>query len=147
MKQLTRISAMALIAVLLMALIVPFTATTASAAAAEPDCQQQYSNPYYIWDYGAYGGEVDTVANSACGIFAFSNTVHYLTGNKPDIMPIVNWAYNQGYYTSTWGTDRSFYSAVEAKYGSTYGFTVTNLGQSWSSTTLKNHLANGEQRL
>ncbi len=123
---------------MLMALFLSFGTPSVSAAAAEPTCQQQYSDPYYVVKYGN-----DTIANSACGIFAFSNTVHYLTGNRPEILPVVEWAYNAGHYTSTYGTNQAFYSDIQAKYGSTYGFTVTNLGQSWSSTTLKNHLANG----
>ncbi len=137
MRLVKLITAIAIIAVMLMVLVVPFTATTASAAA-EPTCQLQYSSQ---WNYVAYGN--DTIYNSACGIFAFHNAVNYLTGSAPGILTIADWAYNAGYYTSTDGTNQSMYSAVQEKFGGTYGFTVKSTTASWSNSTLKDHLANG----
>ncbi len=103
------------------------------------------------WKSYTYGS--GTLYDTGCGMFAIVNAVGYLTGNTMSVTEVASWGHAIGGYnpgSSHDGTYRmTIYPRLQAKYGATYGFTVncgsTNEGywQGASSTTLKNHLANG----
>ncbi len=105
--------------------------------------EAQWKNYYYGTGNLYYTG---------CGIFSLVNAVGYLTGKRMSVTSTAQWFHDIGGYNVTGGegTYRTVvYPKVQAKYGSTYGFTVDcgsgNSGY-WStsaSTVLKNHLAKG----
>ncbi len=126
--------------------VAPLSASAKSYEGANPTkIQRQWDSKwksYYI------GGR--TMYDTACGIFAIVNAVGFATGNTMDPYTVAKWAYSiKAYNYSSGGTTRSLlYPKLQAKYGSTYGFTVDCNGTQgyWagsSSTRLKNHLQNG----
>ncbi len=108
---------------------------------------RQTDSQWYGYYYG--GG---SLPGTGCGIFALVNCVGYLTGQTMDVPEVASWAHSINAYNVN-GGDGTYrlvlYPKVEAKYGSTYGFTVdcgTDDNGWWdgvSSTTLKNHLLGG----
>lgn len=121
--------------------------TTLSASAAAFTIQRQTDSK---WKTVYVGGR--TMSATACGIFSLVNAIGYLTGSAPDVYQAAVWAHSIGAYNTATagGTFRTaLYPRIQAKYGSTYGFTCDcgsgNTGY-WStaaSSTLKAHLANG----
>ncbi len=105
------------------------------------------------WKNYTYGDSQGTLYRTGCGIFATVNAVGYLTGNEMSVTEVAAWAHAIGGYNpgnTHAGTYRTtLYPKLEAKYGKRYGFTVdcgsgnTGYWASSSSSTLKNHLANG----
>jgi len=143
MKVLKKSLCLLIVAVMLLSVVI---GTMVSANAAAFTIQRQWDSK---WKTVYVGGR--TMYNTACGIFSIVNAVGYLTGNAPDVYSVAVWANSIGAFNtaSFGGTDRStLYPRIQAKYGSTYGFTCDVAGGSgyWAtaaSTTLKNHLKNG----
>ena len=84
---------------------------------------------------------------SGCILFSFANAVYCLNGNKADIQELGSWAKSIGAWKpgSGGGVRDVFYKNVEEKFGSKYGFTITNKGtySNVNNSTLKNHLKSG----
>ncbi len=134
-----------LVATMLFALAVSTTLST-SAIGPLPLVRQNDAQ----WKNYYYGS--GNLYNTGCGIFSLVNAVGYLTGLRMSVTSTASWFHSIGGYNVTGGegTYRTVvYPKVQAKYGATYGFTVdcgsgdTGYWQTSSSTTLKNHLANG----
>ncbi len=143
MNLIKRMSSLLLVAVMLVSI---FAASAVPASAAAFTIQRQWDSK---WKSVYVGGR--TLYDTACGIFSIVNAVGYLTGDAPDVLSVAQWANSIGAFntSSFGGTDRSvLYPRIQAKYGTTYGFScdVGSGSGYWSgssSTTLKNHLANG----
>ena len=142
MNFIKRATGLLLVAVMLFAVVIG-TAVPASAAAFT--IQRQWDSK---WKSYYVGGR--TMYDTACGIFSMVNAIGYLTGDAPEVYSAAKWANSIGAFNAGFGgTDRSaLYPRIQAKYGSTYGFTcdVSSGSGYWagsSSTKLKNHLANG----
>ncbi|MBQ9848343.1 MAG: S-layer homology domain-containing protein [Clostridia bacterium] len=145
MSVLKKTLSLILVASMLFALI---ASMTFSASALEPlplvrQDQAQWKNYYY----GS-----GNLYNTGCGIFSLVNAVGYLTGLRMSVTSTASWFHSIGGYNVTGGegTYRTVvYPKVQAKYGSTYGFTVdcgsgnTGYWETSSSSRLKSHLANG----
>lgn len=122
-------------------------AVTEAAAVTPLGCLVQTESQWKSYYYGT-----GNLYYTGCGIFSLVNAVGYLTGKRMSITSTAQWFHDIGGYNVTGGegTYRTVvYPKVQAKYGSTYGFTVDcgsgNTGY-WStsaSTVLKNHLAKG----
>ncbi len=129
----------------LIAVMIPAVSLPASAAVAEPACQSQLESRWQSYYYG--GTNRMNLYDSGCGIFSFCNAVHYLTGNNPSVTEVASWAANMGYLNGVYGgTDHRFHAAMGGQYGARFGFSVPNgsgTWANWSSSALKNHLANG----
>ena len=141
------LSMLCVLAILLSAMsVASFSASAKSYEGAQPtNVQRQWDSK---WKSYTIGGR--TMYDTACGIFAIVNSVGFATGNTMDPYTVAKWAYSiKAYNYSSGGTTRSLlYPKLQAKYGSTYGFTVdcNGSGGYWagsSSSKLKNHLQNG----
>ncbi len=144
MQMFKKLLCVLLVAVMLFSALA-ITTMKASAATPLPHLVQLDA----IWKSYSYGG--GTLYKTGCGIFSLSNAVGYLTGKRIDVPTAAKWAHSIGAYNVN-GGDGTYrlvlYPKVQAKYGSTYGFTLNcNGGQGWwagsSSSVLKKHLANG----
>ena len=144
MKLFKRLLCVLLVSVMLFSMI---SVSTMSASAATPLPHLVQLDA--VWKSYSYGG--GTLYKTGCGIFSLSNAVGYLTGKRIDVPSAAKWAHSIGGYNVN-GGDGTYrlvlYPKVQAKYGSTYGFTLNcNGGQGWwagsSSSVLKQHLANG----
>lgn len=144
MTALKKSVALLLVFTMLFAVVI---STSVSASAATYKIQRQTDSK---WKTVYVGGR--TMSATACGIFSLCNAIGYLTGSAPDVYSAAVWAHNIGAFNtpSAGGTYRTaLYPRIQAKYGSTYGFTCDcgsgNTGY-WStaaSSTLKAHLAKG----
>lgn len=114
--------------------------TVVSTFAATKRNYQQTEDP---WGYAYYDGY--TFASSGCGIMSTVNAVNYLTGNWINPLELANWAHSMGFYTGTYGTERSMWSYLNSSYfTSSYGFKV--VGTAYSTvydSTFRNHIING----
>ena len=85
--------------------------------------------------------------NSGCILFSFANAIYCLNGKKVDVEELGTWAKSVGAWKpgNGGGYRDVFYGKVESKFGSKYGFKITNKGtySSVSNSTLKKHLQNG----
>ncbi|MBQ3093746.1 MAG: SH3 domain-containing protein, partial [Clostridia bacterium] len=133
-----------LCAVVMLLSVLPMTFASAAPTVVPTAVQIQWTDTWKNYYYGTtYSGNL---YDTGCGIFSIVNAVGYLTGNTMSVTEVAQWAYDIkafNYYAG--GTDRTMlYPALEGKYGTQYGFTVTNTG-TWANvdTTLKNHLLAG----
>lgn len=86
-------------------------------------------------------------ANSGCILFSFANAIYCLNGQEVDVIELGTWAKSIGAWKpgNGGGIRGTFYKNVESKFGSKYGFKITDQGtySSVNNSTLKNHLQNG----
>lgn len=142
MTVLKRSLALLIVAAMMFAFAVS-TAVTASAATPLVNLCQTDSK----WKAYYYDGR--TLSATGCGIFSLVNAVGYLTGKRMDVVSVASWAHSIGAYGASGTYRTALYPRVQAKYGSTYGFTVdcgsgnTGYWATAASSTLKNHLAKG----
>jgi len=147
MKQPVYKRALATVLAVLLALTAFPTMSTEADAVAYTGCLSQHDSRWSNYSYG--GG---TISATGCGILSLVNTVGYLSGERMDIPSVASWAHSIRSYNVN-GADGVYrfvlYPQVQAKYGSTYGFTIDcgSDGEGYwagsSSTMLKNHLLKG----
>ena len=84
---------------------------------------------------------------SGCILFSFANAIYCLNGKKVDVEELGTWAKSIGAWKpgDGGGIRGTFYKNVQSKFGSKYGFKITNQGtySSVNNSALKNHLKNG----
>lgn len=99
------------------------------------------------WDTLSLGTDNGPSLNvSGCGIFSFCNALLALTGTRPDVLEVAQWAIDvDAYHPEGPGLYRFvFYEQVEEAFGERFGFTLVE--QAWGCATdnrLKTHLLEG----